>query len=105
VQKLLSLVLLYVKAPEDIHPILGAETLVQDNLGILFSPAEHPVLFVLASSIGLLSLYSLWLKALGLRNAGTKVSSGTGWGAAITMWVLGVVLVVAITALFPNFIS
>jgi len=105
VQKLLSLVLLYVKAPEDIHPILGAETLVQDNLGVLFSPAEHPVLFVLASTIGVLSFYSLWLKALGLRNAGTKVSSGVGWGVAITMWILGTILVVAITALFPNFIS
>ena len=35
IQKLLGLVLLYLKAPDDIHPILGQETLVQDNLGVL----------------------------------------------------------------------
>ena len=44
ITKLLSLVVLYIKAPEDIHPILGAQTLVQDNLGVLFTPADHPAL-------------------------------------------------------------
>lgn len=97
--------LLYVKSPEDIHPILGQETLVQDNLGVLVSPANHPVIFVLASAIGVLSFYALWLKATGLRNAGTKVSKGTAWGVALTMWILGVLLITGITALFPNFIS
>jgi hypothetical protein len=105
VQKLLGLVLLYVKSPEDIHPILGQETLVQDNLGVLVSPANHPVIFVLASSIGVLSFYGLWLKATGLKNAGTKVSKGTAWGVALMMWVLAVLLIAGFTALFPNFIS
>ena len=105
IQKLLGLVLLYIKAPDDIHPILGQETLVQDNLGILVTPAEHPVIFVLASAIGLLSFYSLWLKATGLRNGGTKVSKGVAWGVAVTMWILGTLLITAMTALFPNFIS
>ena len=105
IQKVLSLVLLYIKSPDDIHPILGAETLVQDNLGILFTPAEHPVLFVLASAFGLLSFYALWLKAVGLKNGGTKVSNGTAWGVAITFWILGTLALTAVTALFPNFIS
>jgi hypothetical protein len=105
IQKVLGLVLLYIKAPEDIHPILGQETLVQDNLGILVSPANHPVIFVLASAIGILSFYSLWLKATGLRNGGTKVSKGVAWGVAVTMWILGLLLITGITALFPNFIS
>jgi len=105
ITKVLSLVLLYVKSPDDIHPILGAETLVQDNLGILFSPAEHPIFFVLASAFGLLSFYALWLKALGLKNGATKVSNGTAWGVAITFWILGTLAITAITALFPNFIS
>jgi len=105
IQKVLGLVLLYLKAPEDIHPILGQETLVQDNLGVLFSPAEHPVLFVLATSIGILSFYSLWLKSTGLRNGGTRVSNGTAWGVAITFWVLGTLLITGLTALFPSFIS
>lgn len=105
IQKVLSLVLLYIKSPDDLHPILGQETLVQDNLGLLVTPANHPVIFVLASTIGLLSFYALWLKATGLRNGGTKVSKGVAWGVAITMWLLGTLLITGVTALYPNFIS
>lgn len=105
VQKVISLILLYLKSPDDIHPIMGQETLVQDNLGILFTPAEHPVLFVAASAIGLLSFYGLWLKAIGLRNAGQRVSKGAAWGTAITFWALGLMFLLIITALFPSFIS
>ena len=105
IQKLLGLVLLYLKSPDDIHPILGQETLVQDNLGVLFTPADHPVIFVLATSIGILSFYSLWLKSTGLRNGGTRVSSGTAWGVAITLWILGTLAITGLTALFPSFIS
>jgi len=105
VQKVVSLILLYIKSPDDIHPIMGQETLVQDNLGILFTPAERPVLFVAASAIGLLSFYALWLKATGLRNAGQKVSKAAAWGTAITFWSLGLLFLLIITALFPSFIS
>ncbi|MBA3320591.1 MAG: YIP1 family protein [Pyrinomonadaceae bacterium] len=105
ISKLLSLVLLYVKAPEDIHPILGQGSLLQDNLGVLFSPAEHPVLFVLASAIGVLSFYGLWLTAKGLHNAGTRVSSSAAWGTTLTIWVLAILLGAGMTALFPTFIS
>ena len=45
IQKLISFPLLYIKDIDDIHPIMGQETLVQDNLGVLFTPADHPVLF------------------------------------------------------------
>lgn len=105
INKLLSLVILFVKEPEDLHPLLGQETLVQDNLGILFSPGSNPVLFVAASAIGALSLYSLWLRAKGLRHGGTKVSSSAGWGAALAVWVLGVVIGLVLAALFPGFIA
>jgi hypothetical protein len=105
IQKLISFILLYVKSPDDIHPLMGQETLVQDNLGVLFSPKDHPVLFVTAASLGILSFYRLWLTAKGLHEGGQKVSSSAGWGVAITLWVLGLLLVVAITALFPSFIS
>lgn len=105
VQKLLSLIILYIKDPEDIHPILGQESLVQDNLGILFSSAAHPVLFVLASSIGVFSFYGLWLRGKGLREGGTRVSSTAGWGVAITLWVVGLLLATIVTALFPSFIG
>ena len=105
IQKVLSLVLLYIKSPDDIHPIMGADNLVQDNLGLLFTPADHPIFFVLATAIGLLSFYGLWLKAVGLKNGSTKVSNGTAWGVAITFWILGTLGITGMTALFPNFIS
>jgi hypothetical protein len=105
ITKGLSLIVLFIKAPEDIHPLLGAQTLVQDNLGVLFSPAEHPVLYVLGSSIGFLSFYGLWLRAKGLANAGTKVSSSAAWGVSITLWVLALILGLILAMLFPSFMS
>lgn len=105
IQKILGLVILYLKSPDDLHPILNQETTLQDNLGILISPAEHPVIFVVASFIGLTSFYGLWLRAKGLHYGGTKVSKSTGWGVAIMLWVLILIVATIFTALFPGFIS
>ncbi|MBA3514108.1 MAG: YIP1 family protein [Pyrinomonadaceae bacterium] len=105
VSKIVSLVILYIKARDDIHPIIGQETLVQDNLGILFTPAEHPALFVLGSAIGILSFYGLWLRAKGLTNAGQKVSSSAAWGVTITLWILGLIFGMIFATLFSSFIS
>ena len=105
ITKLLSLVILFIKAPEDIHPILNAETLLQDNLGILFKPADHPALFVMGSTIGVLSFYGLWLRAKGLQHAGQKVSSGTAWGVSITLFLLALILGMIGATLFSSFIS
>jgi hypothetical protein len=105
IQKLLSLIILYVKDPDAVHPILGQETLVQDNLGVLFSPADHPALFVLGSVIGVLSFYGLWLRATGLKNAGEKVSSSGAWGVSITIWGLGLIVGMILASLFSSFMS
>jgi len=105
ISKLVSLVILFIKAPEDIHPVLGQETLLTDNLGILFKPADHPALFVLGTAIGVLSLYGLWLKAKGLANAGYKVSSTAAWGVSLTLWVLSLILGMIFATLFSSFIS
>lgn len=105
IQKILGLAILYLKAPEDLHPILNAETTLQDNLGILLSPANHPILFVMASFIGFTSFYGLWLRAKGLHYGSTKVSKGAGWGVAICLWLLLLLFVTILTALFPGFIS
>jgi len=105
VTKLLSLILLYVKSPDDIHPILGAETLVQDNLGALVSPAVHPALFVLATFVGLLSFYWIWLMAKGLTNTGTKVSSTTGWAVTLTLTIIGLGVGMIFATLFSSFMS
>lgn len=105
IQKLLGLAILYLKAPEDLHPILNQETTLQDNLSILFSPAEHPVLFVLTSFIGLTAFYAVWLRAKGLNQGSTRVGSGAAWGVSITIFILQLLFVTIWTSLFPGFIS
>jgi hypothetical protein len=105
IQKGISFIILYLKAPEDIHPLLGQETLVYDNLGLLVSGKDHPVLFVIATTIGVLSFYRLWLSATGLREGGHKVSSSAAWGASITLFALFLLLGVAFAAIFPGFVS
>ena len=102
IQKVISFIILFVKSPDDIHPILGQESLVTDNLGILFAAKDHPVLFVVATSIGILSFYRLWLTATGLREAGYKVSSSAGWGVAITLFVLYLLFGMAFAVIFPR---
>ena len=105
IQKILGLAILYLKSPDDLHPILNQETTLQDSLEILFSPADHPLLFVMGSFIGLTSFYGLWLRAKGLHQGATRASSGQGWGVAITLWILILLLAIVFTALFPGFIS
>ena len=105
IQKVISFIILFIKSPDDIHPIIGQETLVTDNLGILFAAKDHPVLFVIGSSIGILSFYRLWLTAKGLHEGGYKVSSSAGWGVAITFWVLALLLGIAFASIFPGFLS
>lgn len=105
INRVLSLVLLYVKDPDDIHPVLGAQGLVTDNLGALVKPADGPVLFAVLSAFGLLTLYHVWLTATGLRNTGQRVSSSAAWGVSIGLWVIGLLLAVASSALFGNFLS
>jgi Yip1-like protein len=105
IQKVLGLVILYLKSPDDLHPILNAETTLQDNLGILLKPSEHPVLFVIASLFGLTSFYLVWLRAKGLHLGATKASSSAGWGVSILIFVLTLILVTIFTSLFSGFIS
>lgn len=101
----LNTILLFIKDPTDIHPILGQQTLIQDNLNFLVTSAEHPVLFTLLGSISLLLFYWIWMLATGLKNAGEKVTGTIAWSAALAIYVLLVFFGVAMAALFPGFIS
>jgi hypothetical protein len=105
IHRVLSLIILFLRDPADLHPLRDQQTLVTDNLGVLLTPANSPVLWVLASSIGLLSLYQLWLAATGLKNAGEKVSGGAAWTAALIVWFMGISLAAVSAALFPGFLS
>lgn len=105
IQKAISLLILFLKSPDDIHPILGQEALVYDNLGLLISSKDHPVLWVIATAIGVLSFYRLWLTAVGLREGGYKVSSTAGWGVSITLFVIFLLFGMGLAAIFPSFIG
>jgi len=105
IQKILGLVILYLKSPDDLHPIRNQDTTLQDNLSLLVSGADHRVLFVLLSFIGLTWFYYLWLRAKGLHYGGTKVSSGAGWSVSIILYILVMLFALATTALFPSFVS
>jgi hypothetical protein len=105
VGKLLSLALLFVKDPDEIHPILGQNTLVADNLGALVKPADSPVLFATLSAFGVLAFYHLWLTATGLRHTSDRLSKGSAWTIAIIFWGIGLLFGVASSALFGSFIS
>ena len=103
-QNLLSLLLLYIKSPDDIDPVKGQRGLVHADLGLLFNSADHPMLYVLGSFIGVFTIYSVWLTATGLRHGGEKVSNSSSWTIAIGLWALGLLLGLASAALFPSFI-
>jgi hypothetical protein len=105
ISRLLSLVILFVKEPEDVHPILGQSGLVTDNLGALVSAAENPILYAALSAFGVLSFYYVWLNATGLRHGGERVGATAAWSAAVTLWVVGLLLAVASSALLGSFIS
>ncbi len=105
IQKGISFIILYLKSPDDIHPILGQESLVYDNLGLLVSGKDHPVLYVIATTIGVITFYRLWLGAVGLREGGYKVSSTAAWGVTITLAVIGLLFGMAIAVIFPGFLG
>ena len=101
----LNMVLLFVKDPADIHPILGQGSLIQDNLNFLVTSSENPVLYTLLSIFSLLSFYWIWLNATGLKNTGEKVTPTIAWSATLTMFFLGVLVAVAFSALFSSFLG
>ena len=105
IQKLISFLVLYLKAPEDIHPLLGQESLVYDHLALLVSSKDHPILYTFLATFGILALYRIWLMATGLREGGYKVSSTAAWGVTITLTVLFLVLRLAMAAIFPSFLG
>ncbi len=103
--RVLSLVLLFLKDPEDIHPVRGQSGLVTDNLSVLVNASEHPVIYTALSVVGVLSFYHLWLTATGLRHASEKLSKGSAWTIAIIFWLLGLLLATGFSALFGGFIT
>lgn len=101
----LNTVVLYVKDPTDIHPILGQQSLIQDSLSFLVTSSEHPVIFTLLGSFSLLMFYWIFLNAIGLKNAGERVSGTTAWTASISIFIVLLFFGLAMAIAFPGFIS
>ncbi|HQX55901.1 MAG TPA: YIP1 family protein [Pyrinomonadaceae bacterium] len=101
----LNTTLLYLKDPTDIHPILGQQSLIQDNLSFLVTSAEHPVIFTLLASLSVLGFYWLFMNAIGLKNAGERVSGTIAWSASISVFLFVLLFGMAMAVLFPSFIS
>jgi hypothetical protein len=101
----LNTIVLFLKDPTDVHPILGQGSLIQDNLSFLVVPSANPVIYSLLASLSLLGFYWLWLNATGLKNGGEKVTGIIGWSAAIAIYAVMILFGVALAILFPGFIS
>lgn len=105
IQSLLSTVLLYVKSVDQIDPIKDQQGLVRADLGLLFTPADHPYLYVIGSFIGILTLYRLWLTATGLRESSKGISNGSAWTIALALGIIYLLFALIMSAIFPNFVS
>ena len=102
---ILNTIVLFLKDPTEIHPVLGQQSLAQDSLNFLVKASEHPVIFTLLGATSLLGLYWVWLNATGLKNAGENVSGTIAWSASLGIFFLIMLLGVVMATLFPSFIS
>lgn len=106
IRYVLSTVILYLKDPIEIHPVLGEASLLQDSLSFLIDPpGSSPMLFVLLGGFSLLWFYWIFLSATGLKNAGEKMTPAAAWTAPIVVWLLSTLLFAGFTSLAPGFIS
>ncbi|HEX5603715.1 MAG TPA: YIP1 family protein [Pyrinomonadaceae bacterium] len=105
IQNLMSLLLLFLIPRDDINPIRGQAGLVRADLGLLIAPAEHPLLYVLGTSVSIFGAYWLALTIIGLRNGAARLSMGYTWTISISLWVIGLGLAIVIGTLFPTFIT
>lgn len=101
----LNIIVLFLKDPTDIHPILGQGSVIQDSLNFLVTPAQSPVLYSLLSVFSLFTIYWIWLNVTGLKNTGERVSPTIAWSATLGVLLIGVVLSVVAALLFPSFMS
>lgn len=105
IRYVLSTVVLYLKDPIEIHPVLGESTLLQDSLNFLVVPGEHPAIYVLLGAFSLLWFYWIFLSSTGLKNAGEKMTPTASWTAPVAIWILLTLLLAGWVSLFPSFMS
>jgi hypothetical protein len=105
IRSVLNTIILFIKDPVEIHPILGQSSLLQDSLNFLVSSSERPVLYTLLGAFSLFAFYWIWMNVTGLKNTGENVSPTIAWSATLGIFLIGVLLSVLAALLFPGFIS
>ena len=105
IRYVLNAIILFIKDPVDVHPIIGQSSLIQDSLNFLVTPSASPVLYTLLSAFSLLAFYWIFMNVTGLKNAGERVSPTIAWSAILTLFFIGVALSVVFALLFPSFMS
>lgn len=88
---LLSILLLFLKSPDDIDPSQLRGGIVHADLSVLVNAKASPVMAAALGSIDLFGFYGLFLAALGLRYV-ARLSSGSAWGIVLTIWFIKVAL-------------
>ncbi|HYJ45614.1 MAG TPA: hypothetical protein VEV81_03300, partial [Pyrinomonadaceae bacterium] len=74
-------------------------------LGLLFSVADHPQLYVIGSFIGIFSLYGWWVTVSGLHNTAAKLSKASAWMIAFLLWLLGLIVSLVLSIVFASFMK
>jgi Yip1 domain len=113
IERLLSLVLLYIKSPDEMETLRVQKGLARADLGLLFSVTEpgqpylytHPYFYAAGSLVGLFSLYRWWLTATGLHHTGEKLSKGSAWAIVLMLWFLGVIVSLIVPLLLPSLVA
>ena len=111
ISMVLSLILLYTQSPDAIIPAEAQRHgLARADLGLLFratnpmsNTLQRPVLYSLASFIGLFQLYGWWITVNGLKHAGEKISGASAWTIALILWLFGMLISSVVFILFPTF--
>lgn len=113
ISTILSLVLLYIHSPTDIIPLEAQRHgLARADLGLLFRETQpmvstlvRPIIYTLASAIGLFQLYGWWVTVSGLKHAGEKISGGSAWAIALLLWLFGMLLATVLAMFAPTFVA
>jgi hypothetical protein len=96
---LLNIVLVFIKPVEGAELVQASRRgLVRANLSFLVNPAENPVIATLLGSFDVFIFYGLFLAALGLHKV-ARLSKGAAWGIVLALWIIGVVVKLAFSAI------
>lgn len=96
---LVNILLLFLKSKDDIDATAVNSGLARANLGLLVDRKAHPVLATVLGSFDVFAFFGLFLAAVGLRVM-ARLSSGAAWGIVLLIWLVGMIIRVAMAALF-----